>query len=53
MSFDSRKSIQRTADAESFTAKIVEGTNAVRADISYKPKFKMAHRQLRRARWMR
>ena len=41
MPFDSRKSITRTADAESFTANIVEGTNVVRADISYKPSFKI------------
>jgi hypothetical protein len=39
--FDNRKNIQRTADAESFSARITEGTNTVRADISYKPKFKI------------
>ena len=41
MSFDSRKNIQRTADAQSFTAQIVEGTSTVRAEISYKPTYKI------------
>jgi hypothetical protein len=41
MSFDNRKSIQRTADAESFVAKITESANTVRADISYKPTYKI------------
>jgi hypothetical protein len=41
MGFDSRKNIQRTADAESFTARITEGTSTVRADITYKKSYKI------------
>ncbi len=51
MGFDSRKSITRTADAESFTAKISEGTNVCRADISYKSTFKIGPPSSHTRRW--
>jgi hypothetical protein len=41
MGFDSRKNVKRTADAESFTARITENANTVRADIQYKPTYKV------------
>jgi hypothetical protein len=41
MAFNNSKTIVRTADAQSFTARISVGTHVVRADISYKPSFKI------------
>jgi hypothetical protein len=41
MSFNNQKNVTRTADALSFTARITVGVNVCRADISYKPTFRV------------